>query len=424
MLLDDAVALESGHSVEWVVFWRGFRKWSLRSALILGGSAAVFYCGTKLLQPALSMVARLGSFEIKTVQVQSNGVLDAKRLMQLVAFDSQQSFWGDKLDEFSARVRSLPNVKDADLQTDLKNGQLQVILEERIPVAMLEIRDLGITANDTANCMLVDGEGYVFQCLPQHEGMTAHLPVVELTSRQLSHYPSMGKEIDSLQLQSMLRLLASCKQQQFAANYLKRLSAPNAWSLRCIGKDQCEMVFGLSDHQRQLQDMELIVRHARSQSKKVAWMNLIPSRNIAVVYAKPQSEFEKLGVDERQLAESMRPHESQPPVGNTVAAAATRNAQTPAARTAGANNSRRNAQGANAAVATNARTTASSANKRTASAGSGNKRRNADEAPIPRPRVVSTPQSPKPAALKPRPQVAVEPPPEPKKGFLRRMFGL
>jgi len=423
MLLDDAVALESGHSVEWVVFWRNFRKWGLRSAFVLSASAALFYFGNKAVQPALGLVARLGSFEIKTLHLQSNGVLDAKRLMQLVAFDSKQSFWGDKLEEFSARVRSLPNVKDADLQTDLKTGQLHVNLEERIPVALLEIRDLGISAADASNSLLVDAEGYVFKCLPEHLALAAKLPVVELTSRQLSHYPTLGKEIESLHLESMLRLLAATKGQDFAAHYLKRISAPNAWSLRALGQDQCELVFGISEHQRQLQDMELIVKHARSQSKRVAWMNLIPSRNIAVVYAKPQSDLERLGVDEAELAAAMRSDNTSqntaasPPAARSAPTAAAA-ASTPSARRSAQNTA---ASSRSSAASTSARNTTGSNKRATAAT---NRRAGAAEAPLPRPRVVSAPPAVKPLALKPRPQVAVEQPQAPKKGFLRRMFGL
>jgi hypothetical protein len=55
------------------------------------------------------------------------------------------------------------------------------------------------------------------------------------------------------------------------------------WAMKVWTRDGIEAIFGLEDHQSQLENLLLSMKHANDKGMQIASINLIPERNLPVI---------------------------------------------------------------------------------------------------------------------------------------------
>jgi len=178
----------------------------------------------------------------------------------------------------------MPEVKNAEIFVRLP-GTLKVDLVERIPVAWIECKRLGITGRDAVRGLLIDQEKTLFSCDPAIFERYEAFPIIKLPAME-------RKEIGpGMQLvhKEGLRAYALLKKTNELVNGglvnlppFESVQVRSENSLEAHFYDRSSIIFGLYDHDRQLRDLVTILDRAQSTDRRLMNANLIPKRNIPV----------------------------------------------------------------------------------------------------------------------------------------------
>lgn len=211
-------------------------------------------------------------------------LVDHARLAEVTGLDPRASIFAFQLGEVEEQLAALPEVKRVRATRRLPDV-LRIRIEEREPVAWVESPRQRIVGRNYDRGMLVDDEGYCF--LPSRAMMEVvnDLPVITTGDRGKEDFVS-GKKVEGREFLRALELVKLSKRYLAEAGWsLPAVGLRNDFSLMAKTHTGTVVTFGLYEHERQLEDLLLILEHARKTSRGVERVNLIPERNIPVVFA-------------------------------------------------------------------------------------------------------------------------------------------
>ena len=243
-------------------------------------------------------------FQLREIDLQTNGCLTAQSFAEITGLDPEASIFAVSLREMSKKLRERPGIVSVKMSRRLP-GTLKVEVEERIPVAWIECRRLGIIGRDPLTGVMVDSDGNCFPCEKWWEKSAADLPMVTVLKAHERDF-AIGRELRHREAERGLALL------QRSQRYLggSSLSIPvvvvkNGYSLVAIMSDGSEVTFGMYDHDRQLEDFLLILDRARETDRSIVTVNLIPERNLPAMVRDGVEPATK-ELSPRQLEEMVR----------------------------------------------------------------------------------------------------------------------
>jgi len=192
------------------------------------------------------------------------------------------SFSLGKLEE---QITALPEIKRANVTRRFGPSRIRVRLEEREPIAWIDSPRQRIVARDFKRGMLVDGDGFCFLPMESMRESIVGLPVITTGERGEDDIVS-GKVVEGREFLRALELVKLSQRYLSEAGWsLPVIGLRNDFSLLAKTHTGSLVTFGLYEHERQLEDLLLILNHARQSSRGVESVNLIPERNIPVVFA-------------------------------------------------------------------------------------------------------------------------------------------
>lgn len=212
-------------------------------------------------------------------------LLDHSRLAEVTGLQPGDSIFSFQLGQLEKDLAALPEVKRVRATRRLPDV-LRIQIEERTPLAWVEAPRQRLKGHSYNYGMLVDAEGFCFRPTRSMSAAVEELPVITTGERGEDTFVSGQKATG----REFLRALELVKLSQ-------RYLAEVGWSLPAIGlRNEFSLLakthtgtvvtFGLYEHERQLEDLVLILDHARKTSRGIKRINLIPERNIPVVFAK------------------------------------------------------------------------------------------------------------------------------------------
>jgi len=232
------------------VFWcqtkkSGRRLMRLAAILVLSGMA--LWAGTSVVQQVFMDSDEFALAELHLWSWDSNEeapkLINQSRLQEVTGLTPGVNIFAFPLGKLEQQIESLPEIKQAHVTRRFHPSRLCVRVDELKPVAWIDSPRQRIVARDYERGMLVDEDGLCF--LPSE---------------------SMRKSISGLPVITVVGL----------RNDFSLLAKTHTGSL---------VTFGLYEHERQLEDLLLILEHARQSSRGIESVNLIPERNIPVVFA-------------------------------------------------------------------------------------------------------------------------------------------
>lgn len=211
-------------------------------------------------------------------------LINHKRLSEVTGLDPRASIFSFQLGDLEESLAALPEVKRVSATRRLP-GVLRIRLEERKPVAWIEAPRQRIKGRSYRYGMLVDEEGYCFRPTRTMFETVNDLPVITTGQREEGPFVS-GEKAEGREFKRALELVKLSKRYLAEAGWsLPAIGLRNEFSLLAKTHTGTVVTFGLYEHERQLEDLVLILDHARKTSRGVKRVNLIPERNIPVVFA-------------------------------------------------------------------------------------------------------------------------------------------
>lgn len=223
-------------------------------------------------------------FHLTHLEIETNGHFTQERLLEVCEIEMGQSYFSFDLDAMDALVTALPEVAEANFYRRWPDT-LKVEIREREPIAWVACEDLGVMARDANRGMLLDADGYIFQCdADAYPGLRdlAVIHVVDATREMIG--PGIA-----LNLKAAKRAVALLEMHEEISR--RRPGYPMLESVEVhtqrayltgrfsIGT---EVIFGLYDHERQLTDLVALWRHSKAKQSFLARANLLGKRNIPV----------------------------------------------------------------------------------------------------------------------------------------------
>ena len=222
-------------------------------------------------------------FQLQEIDLQTNGEMGVDAFVRVAGLDPGVSVFAVSLKKVRRNLEKLPGVLEVDVSRRLP-GTLRVEVRERVPVAWLECRSQGIFAKRMENGLLLDENGVAFPCESWWESTAASLPVVVVEDAKNGDFV-IGKRIRHREAERALHLVRLGGRMLSQESWtLPVVGVRNGYSLIAATSDGTVVTFGMYGHERQLGDLKALQRHARESDRAIERVNLIPERNIPVVY--------------------------------------------------------------------------------------------------------------------------------------------
>jgi len=223
-------------------------------------------------------------YQLKCLTLKTNGVLQEQEIYEVLQLRPFESLF--HVDLKAARQILLERDDITFAKVDrLLPDTLEVSLTERRPVAWLEYRHQGVIGRSIEHGLLIDKEGYLFTCTEAHWADAARLPVIIIDPVKRERFRS-GGSIQHSNAKRLLNLAILSSDHLQNADWKLPLfyATKNKYSFQARTSDGALITFGLDDHERQMADLVTLVEHSKSQGRRIATANLIPSKNIPVKY--------------------------------------------------------------------------------------------------------------------------------------------
>jgi hypothetical protein len=217
------------------------------------------------------------------IELETDGQIGVEDFVRVTGVDPAGSVFSVTLSAVRKKLEEYPSILDVDVSRRLP-GTLRIEVKEREPVAWIECRALDIHARDTERGMLVDEGGVVFPCDPWWAEAAEGLPVVVVLEAKRGDFVS-GKRIRHREAERALHLVRLSRRMLEDEEWgLAVVGVQNDISLKAATTRGTVVTFGMYEHKRQMADLMALERHSRRTAQFMKRVNLIPERNIPVIY--------------------------------------------------------------------------------------------------------------------------------------------
>jgi len=201
-----------------------------------------------------------------------SGILQSKSLLKVNA------------DEVEHRLLKLPQVVSVKV-TKVFPNQISVYVKQRIPLAWISSRELGIEGRNWQYGFLLDIDGYVFKADKDFNEGILQLPVIELPILPDSLWKiKLGSALEDLNLKLVLALIDEINQPLEERNRaIEKVTFNLPYKVIIYCARGLELHCDYFEPERQTQNLVKILDGLDGQ-KKPKLINLIPKRNIPVVF--------------------------------------------------------------------------------------------------------------------------------------------
>ena len=279
--------------IAWINFLQALRTLT-KIALVIGLLLAVTYAIRAAIEHTFH---RNPDFQLQAINLNPNNLLDESELVELLNIDLSANIFDIDVNALEKKLTEQPAIAAARVERNLP-GTLDFLITTRKPVAWIACPESGFAANRNAGSLLVDHEGFTYQCPAGQVEANQTLPILKL-SKDDEHPIRTGTTLDHPQYTETLRLLKSIVS-LFPDNprTVDTISQANNWSLLLVTRGGTAATFGLGDHARQIEYLVQALDHAQRKAYKIETINLIPKRNIPITLGDKTLPPRAIPVDE------------------------------------------------------------------------------------------------------------------------------
>lgn len=221
-------------------------------------------------------------YRLQEIDLETNGHLNHSRVVEIAGVDLESSIFAIDTEVVSDRLHDLPEVISCDVERRLP-GTLKIKILERVPAVWIECETLGYPGRRNGG-ILADAGGITFPCEGALWEAARDLPVIVVKHAKSDAFQH-GSKMKHPEVIRALNLVKEFASGNVRAEWLpERIVLVNDYSMEAICNDGSRAVFGMYDHERQLNDFITIHEHTLKTQREVQHINLIPSKNIPVKF--------------------------------------------------------------------------------------------------------------------------------------------
>ena len=262
------------------------RRWR-QTAILLGSAFSVFFGlfgawrgGEWLIRHFLT---ENPAFAVHQLDVQTDGIVSIEQLRRWAGVRLENNLLALDLARIKRDLELMPSIESADVERVLPHT-LRIRVTEREPIAQFQFPQLRAGGVYPGGIYLIDAKGCVMSPLePQQHAVPViqtneHLPI--LTGIPLTDLRP-GRPADSAQVHAALRLIEALDHSPMAglADF-RQIDLSAAGILQVTTGQNTEVIFGLSDLERQLRRWRLVYDHGQSIGKHLLSIDLSVSDNL------------------------------------------------------------------------------------------------------------------------------------------------
>lgn len=222
-------------------------------------------------------------FVLQKVELAIPDDLSGNRVLEVADVEQGMNMMSIDLDSMRDRLAAMPMVSEVEVSRKFPDKLLIVIKGSR-PMAWMACAAQGIEPFDAESGWLLDEHGILVKCAEVTPRLAA-LPVISVKEVFVSR---VGAMVDSAIVRAALELMDTSRL-ALKGQGLEVLAvvADNSYSMRAVYNNRMEVVFGLSELDEALVDLQTILEHTRVDGKLLATVNLRVRRNIPVTFYSP-----------------------------------------------------------------------------------------------------------------------------------------
>ncbi|MBT8045295.1 MAG: FtsQ-type POTRA domain-containing protein [Verrucomicrobiae bacterium] len=221
-------------------------------------------------------------YRLQEVDLQTNGHLNHARVVELTGIDLNASIFAIDTDHVHSTLQNLPEVIACDVERRLP-GTLKIKILERVPAVWIECESLGFPGRRNGG-VLADKNGITFPCEGELWQAARDLPVIVVKTAKSDAFKH-GSKVTHTDFLRALHLIKTFETANVREQWLpERVVLINDYSMKAVCNDGSYAIFGMYDHDRQLDDFISIREHSLRTNRIVKHINLIPKKNIPVKF--------------------------------------------------------------------------------------------------------------------------------------------
>lgn len=259
-----------------LIKWLGFLfRWGFVCAVLGGGGFAAWEYGKKtfLENP---------DYELRVIKLSPNNALNEADVVTIGDIALNQSIFGISTKKVEASLRARPEVISASVKRELP-GTICIDVKVRQPFAWIQCPARGMQARTPDRGYLIDRDGFLYACPAMQYDAAVVLPVI-IVGAEDADLLEPGKSIETKTMKRSIRLLTMAERAtQSNLPWIDSVEPHQAWAMKVWTRDGIEAIFGLEDHQAQMENLLLSMKHAHAKGLQIASINLIPERNLPVI---------------------------------------------------------------------------------------------------------------------------------------------
>lgn len=264
------------------IFWFQTLRWMgrlLKWSLVMGVIAASGFCLWNFFQDS---VLHNPKYELRVVKLSQNNAFNESDIVSIGQIPLSESIFRIPVSKVEERLQARPEVVTARVHREMP-GTIHIDLTVRQPFAWVECRVKNMKARTRENGYLIDREGFLYPCPPLQYDRAVVLPVIVVGAEEASLL-TPGARVESKSMKRALRLLTMAELAvKSDTPWIDSVQPYQPWAMKVWTRDGIEAIFGLEDHQAQLDHLLLSMKHANDKGLQIASINLIPERNLPVI---------------------------------------------------------------------------------------------------------------------------------------------
>lgn len=209
-------------------------------------------------------------------------VLAKSRVLEIAGVDLDGTIFSVDLGMAEQLLRDRPEIRSVKVRRKLPHT-IDIKIDERIPVAWLSCRELGLAGRNPHKGILLDEAGVSFVCEKDFWRVAKDLPVIEISTDSELEFP-IGEKMRNADAERALSLVMSLREIESSSWDIDRVRVENFYTLHVISRDGMVAVCGMHDHARQLTQLNMARNHAQVNGQELEWIDLRPKKNIPAYY--------------------------------------------------------------------------------------------------------------------------------------------
>jgi len=244
-------------------------------------------------------------YKLQEIKLTTNGHLNHARVVEITGINLNSNIFSIDAKKVRKKLKDLPEVIDCSVRHRLP-GTLHIDVTERVPVVWIQCAPLDFPGRKPGG-VLADEKGITFPCEGSLWESARDLPVIVINDANENDFEH-GNVMHHKEALRALHLIQLFNEQKIPNDLLpERIVIETDYSMKALTNDGTSAIFGMYEHQRQMEDFISICHHVRATHRVIHSVNLIPKKNIPVKFAggpilvQPKSQPSKASPHDQEI---------------------------------------------------------------------------------------------------------------------------